>query len=558
MAVCGLAVGAMAAAPSALAQTAAESKPLAVVAFSSVDELMKDVDFLGSLGDQPNASQNIEMMIQMFTQQKGLAGLDRTKPIGVIVQSAGDMPAGAVVLPVTDFNALMDVAKGFGVTTQDAGNGLTQINTQQGQSVFAKNANGWAMLSISPDMLSSVPADPSTVLGPLTEEYDFAARIHVQNVPESYRQMAVSAMSEGARQGLSQNEDESDEEFKARQDQVNAQLEELKRFINELDQFTIGFAVDDQEKRAYIDFGYTAIPGTKLAQDIELNSNATTNFAGFIQPEAAMTLSFASKMTGADAAQLDQMVESLRKQVGDAIEEDDEIQSADAKEKVKSGVNDFIDALKATLQAGTMDGGASLNMTPDALTFVAGGFIADPAKVESGLKKIAEAAKEEGDEVPEVSWEAEQYKDVTFHTLEAPVEEDNEEARQMLGDKVDMAVGIGKEAVYFALGRNALDELKKVIDASAATPNKPIAPAEMIVSLGQIMNVAKTFADEDDKPQIEMIAEMLADEASGRDHVRIVGQPIDNGIRMRIEAEEGVLRALGMAAAQAQMQGAGF
>ncbi len=325
MAVCGLAVAAIAAVPSAWAQTADEAKPLAVVVFSSFDELMKDVDFLGSLANKPDASQTIEMMVQMFTQQKGLAGLDRTKPIGVLVQSVGDMPAGAVVIPVTDFNALLDVAKGFGVTTQDAGNGLTQINTQQGQSIFAKDADGWAMLSISPDMLAAVPADPAAVLAPLAEEYDFAARVHVQNVPESYRQMAVSAMSEGAKQGLSQNEEESDEDFKTRQEQVNVQLEELKRFINELDQFTFGLAIDEAEKRAYIDFAYTAMPGTKLAKDIELNSNATTNFAGFIQPDAAMTLSFASKMTGADAAQLDQMVESLRKQVGDALEEDDEI-----------------------------------------------------------------------------------------------------------------------------------------------------------------------------------------------------------------------------------------
>jgi hypothetical protein len=37
----------------------------------------------------------------------------------------------------------------------------------------------------------------------------------------------------------------------------------------------------------------------------------------------------------------------------------------------------------------------------------------------------------------------------------------------------------------------------------------------------------------------------------------MVGEPIENGIRMRLEAEEGVLRAIGMGAMQAQMQAAG-
>jgi hypothetical protein len=99
--------------------------------------------------------------------------------------------------------------------------------------------------------------------------------------------------------------------------------------------------------------------------------------------------------------------------------------------------------------------------------------------------------------------------------------------------------------------------LKKVIDDSAAAPAKPTVPMEMTVALGQIMNAAQGFADEDDKPQIEMIANMLANEAEGRDHVRMNAQPIENGVRMRIEAEEGVLRAIGMGAMQAQMQGAG-
>ena len=54
-----------------------------------------------------------------------------------------------------------------------------------------------------------------------------------------------------------------------------------------------------------------------------------------------------------------------------------------------------------------------------------------------------------------------------------------------------------------------------------------------------------------------MVATMLEENVEGRDHVRIVVQPIPNGARTRIEAEEGVLRAIGMAVMQAQMQAAG-
>ena len=47
---------------------------------------------------------------------------------------------------------------------------------------------------------------------------------------------------------------------------------------------------------------------------------------------------------------------------------------------------------------------------------------------------------------------------------------------------------------------------------------------------------------------------MLRNEAQGRDHIRAVGQLIPNGLSYRFEAEEGVLRAIGKAASEAQRQ----
>ena len=62
--------------------TAQTAKPVLVVSFPSYEKLMADVDFLGQLAGQPNRSQQIEAMIQVFTQGQGLKGLDKTKPWG--------------------------------------------------------------------------------------------------------------------------------------------------------------------------------------------------------------------------------------------------------------------------------------------------------------------------------------------------------------------------------------------------------------------------------------------------------------------------------------------
>jgi hypothetical protein len=557
-AACGLLVTLTAVVPSAFAQqTSAAAKPLATVVFSSYDELMKDADFVGNLGGMPNASQMLNNMVMSFTQQKGLAGLDKSKPIGVIVQSSGDMPGGAVCLPVTDLNALLDVVKGFGITAKDAGNGLQQVSTPQGQSVFLKNTSGWALLSLSPDMINAVPADPGSVLAPLAKDYDLAVQLHVQNVPETYRQQAVEAMSQGAQQGMNKKDGESDEDYAQRQKMVQMQLDELKRFVNELDQFTVGLSIDGKGQRAYLDIAYTGVPGSKLAKDLAVSNDAKTNFAGFVQPNSAMTFSSASKVTDSNAAQLDQMMDSVTSQMKTSLGDKDELND-EQKDKVKSAVDDFMSAAKATLKSGTIDAAGSLTLTAESLTFVAGGHVAEPKKIESGFKKIFDVAKEKhGEEAPKATWDAEKYGDVTFHKLAKDVPADKEDARKLLGDTVEMYVGIGKDAVYFSAGRDALDAVKKAIDASKASANKATTPGEVTFALGQIMTAAQTMAQDDQKPQIQMISDMLANQAKDRDHVRMVAQPIENGVRMRIEAEEGVLRAIGMAAMQAQMRGAG-
>ena len=83
----------------------------------------------------------------------------------------------------------------------------------------------------------------------------------------------------------------------------------------------------------------------------------------------------------------------------------------------------------------------------------------------------------------------------------------------MFGETIDVAVGIGKQSVYFAMGRNCLEAAKNVIDASLAEPQKSVPPMEMTISLKQIMEMAAAFADESDKPLLQSIAAMLGNEA---------------------------------------------
>lgn len=549
MAACGLVVAAMTA-PFAVAQSASEAKPVAVVAFAGYDELMKDLNFIGELGDQKGASDMIDQFVQMFTQGKGLAGFDKAKPIGAIVQTDGQMPSGALCLPVSDVNALLDVAKGFGVTVTDMGDGVSQIKTPQGAGAFMKKSDGWAMLSMAPMMFEGLPEDPATMLAPLVKDYDVAAKVLMKNLPEAYRQQAIDAMSQGAQ---ARTPKESDEEYAERQKAFEAQLAQMKEFINDLDNFTVGIKIDNDKQNAVLDFAYTALPGTKLAKQIAANSKVTTNFAGFSKPEAAMNVTFASATSGADVTQIQQMIETARAKGIAAIDKTSKIEEG-SKAKAKEALEDFLAAFQKTLEGGVTDGGASLELGDNSMSLVAGAFVADSQKVLEGIKKYAEL---ETTDLPEVELDAETVGDVKFHNVTYKIPADNEKAKKLLTENGEMIVGVGKNAVYFAIGADPVAAVKAAIAASAKSPKKAIMPFEMTIGLTQALEFAKSVADEDKKPLIENLADAVSSAGTGSDHIRLVGEPIENGIRTRLELQEGVLKAIGKGASQARMQGAG-
>ncbi|MEQ8212049.1 MAG: hypothetical protein RH917_19780 [Lacipirellulaceae bacterium] len=546
-----------ASATDAKAQESSE-KPVAVVAFSGYDALMTDIDFIGNLGNVPNLSAQIDGMLGMFTQGKGLAGLDKGKPIGVVVRmDENGAPAGAICLPVTDLQALVGIGQGFGVTAEDKGNGLWEISSPgQPEPMFAQEGNGWAFLAPSEQMLEGAPADPDGVLGALTKEYDLAVKINVQEVPEAFKQQYVEFIAQMSEQGLRQNPGAEDADI---EELLAEQRKAMQEGMKDMDTLTVGLSLDSGQQRTFLDFVSTAIPGSDAAKQVAGMQDVTTDYAGFIQPDAAMMMTMALKMDEKAQKQFIQSLSLNKQQALASIENEDDLDD-EAKKVVKSAIDDLWAALEATVAKGKFDIGAVMNLGADDFSFVAGGFNGDPSKIESGIKKLMEVAKE-NEEFPEVNWNASSHNGVQFHTASKEIPADEEEARQIFGDTLTMALGLGEESAYFAVGRNAVNAIKEVMDASASAGSKTVPPMEISFAATQITEFASVIAGVEGgaeaQAMIEGVSNMLANDASGRDHIRMLLTIIPNGSKFRIEAEEGVLRAIGMLVMQAQMQQAG-
>jgi hypothetical protein len=332
-------------------------------------------------------------------------------------------------------------------------------------------------------------------------------------------------------------------------------MAQTMRTLNETDSITVGWAVDAAQQRTYVDYSQTFVPGSKMARQIAGYDEPRTNFAGFYQPDAAATMSFVTKadpeLIQQDIEYFESTMQALRAGFNNGIDNSD----AKDPEAVKAAFSDWFDAFEATIRSGQIDGGAALHVSSDSLTLVAGAVVTDTAKIESGLKKLEAAAAARYPEFAGIRWNSATHAGVNFHTLSVPVPEEQEAPRKLLGSEVNVAIGIGQDKIYLAVGRNNLSAVKQAIDASEAEPDKAVPPFELAVSLAPIMEMAAAQAEEGDQKAIaERVAEMLRNEAQGRDHIRAVGQVIPNGLRYRFAAEEGVLRAIGAAATEAQRQ----
>jgi len=527
---------------------AAGLKPLVIVSFAGYDELRADIEFVGKLGNSPQLAQGLEGMLKQETQGKGLAGLDTKRPWGAVVQTDGQQEFSIYgFIPVTDLKQLMGVVRDMPVAQvpEDPADGVYEIATP-GPSLFVQEKGGWAFITSSREGLAQVPADPQKALGDLNQKYDLAVRASIRNVPLPFRQMFMDQMKAGAEIGMGRLPDESDEDFALRQGVAQQMIQQIDTMINDLDEVLIGWAIDRQAGTSYIDFQVTAVAGTKTAAQFSQAATVTTNFAGFDLPGAALTGNWGGTLTDSDVVQAKNAITNVRTVALKELK--NQGLSADELKLASQLLSDLLDVVEKTIENKTADGGLALLLKPGALTFVAGGTIADGAKLEKALKQLAAEVQKAEPKVAQIlKLDAETHQGIRFHTLAVPTKEMNDEtAVKLFGDTLDVVLGISDASVYLAVGRDAASTLKQVIDQSKAQAGKQIPPARIALAATPIAKFVADVADNDEAKQMATMIGAMLEQSGGKDHLILTSKPVPNGATVRLEIEEGLLKLPGL------------
>lgn len=533
-----LVLAALAAPLSAQTASAQTAKPVAVLSIASVEKNLADVVYLTKIVGMEDTGKTAQLFGNALT-----AGMDKTRPSGLLIVPSGANFQAIAFVPVTNLKLLLEVHKEQVGEPKDIGGSILEIGTDR--KAFIKEQAGWAFVAEQKEHLSVVPADPTQLLGDLPSKYNVAARVFMQNIPASLKQMAIEQIKQGMNAATAGAPGVPGQPAQPNQAQMEAVVKQLESLINEADEITVGLAVSPPDKSVSIDFAMTARDGTELAKRMALQSNLKSSFTGMVLPEAAISGVSTVQLTENDLALAKTQFKAQRDQAVQQLETLGATLSPEQKESLKKLVGHYLDLAERALNT-RQDSGFAVVLAPRSVAAVAGGYVPDNVSLDASVKEFADFLKANPDAAGiTFTMNSGTLGDLTLHRGSIPLKAEDAAARAVFGDKLEFVVGTGKNSFYLAGGKDHESLLKKVIERSATQAGQPAQPMQMTVAVLPIMKFYQSV-DQENPLVGAVLGGMIASlEQDGSDKLLITGAATPKSATYRVEVQEGLIRSVG-------------
>lgn len=517
-------------------------EPVVVVSVTSLDRLMKDINYVASAVGQANAGSIFQMMATTYTN-----GIDKSRPIGVAVFPSDEFPVTTVFVPTKDVKRFLRSLEAQLGPPDELEDGTLVVAAGQ-MLLYIRQKGDWAYFAQSDEMFDQLPEDPMPWLAGMDDAYDIGVRVNVQALTPEQRETIVAQLRQGFEAALQGQSPEQAEQMR----QFGGQsLEQLALVINDTDKLQFGFAIDREAKELRFETMSTAVAGTDLAEMYESQKAVPSKFASVIKPDAAGFFHGAGSIGPQGIEQAKTSLEQATGSISSALESVDNM-TEEQRVEFEAFFDRMIEIGAETISEGKTDGGGLLTLSDQELNAVAGFFVSDGSKVAQLAKDLAAKIEASGAEkAPKFTFDAGDYKGVTMHYIEAEVPADNEQAQQVFGDTLKITIGTGDDAVYMAMGKSSEAMLKSLIDDAGSDTggDRPLSQGQIrllpILEFAQSINADETVA--------AMIDALVR--SSAADSVSFVSSSIERGGEFTLTIGEGILKSIGAAIAAQQVQG---
>ena len=522
-----------------------DADPVLVVTLASLDKLTQDANYITGVVGQPQLGGFFSLMANSYFQ-----GLDVNQPIGVLVPLVDGVPQPIAVLPTADIKPMLKRLEPQTGGPADVLDDGTMVISIGANTIFIRQNTDWAALAPRQELLAYAPADPTSLFEGMGNEYDIAVRLRLQQVPLETRNMFIAQMRQGFEQAIQQNQADAE----GTGDVAEASIKQIEQLINDTDELNFGINIDRIGQQVAIDTSFTAVEGSQLAGMYGGAHSIPSQFADVIREDAAAFYHAATSIGPEAIKQTRETMRSSLSSLSSMLENQDDL-TEDQADDIKELIDRIAELSLKSIEEGRADVGVLLLTTDDNFQFVFGAFVADGSEAAQIAKDVA-AQLENEPGAPRFEFDRSTYEGVTMHLVEADVPEDEDEARKIFGEKLQVHIGTGEKSVYIATGKDSETLMKQLIDRRDvdAAENVTRPTGQMKIKLKPILEFAQSIESND------AIGAMIEELSRGSDLglLTVIQDSIENGQETNITISEGMLKAIGAAAAQAQaarMQG---
>lgn len=531
-----------AAAP-AWGQAAAEAEdtamqPLVVVSLKSFEELASDLDYVGGLSGNSSLG-GVEGVLELIGGGQLVESMDQTKPWGLAISSDGLEFQILGFLPIKDLEAFLEAVGGVGGGATEVEEDVWQMSLQ-GFTLCFKQQGEWTYASLSPDFLKNLPDDPTKLVAGLDTKHDLSAAIHVQNIPEVFRQLLVEQVKQMVMQNLSEMPGSESATGDLQRVLLERQFQSLTLMSNDVEVVKFGGSIDKDAHKSTMDVEIVALEGSPLAAKMNETAAARTRFSGFVMADAMAAMNMRWMLPPVQIEELKGTIEEVRAQLKSQLENIQLLDDQGIKERAIDIVNRLIDlTLVAPIEAGALDVGFAMAGSGP-YTLLAGSHNPQADELQKLLEEFANMLETEAGFYG-FQLDVAKHNDVRFHSVSIPLPggEIGDQLTELFGFDMELTFGIGPQSSYLAIGGGGVDKLKAAIDASAAGESQTNPPLVLNLQMAPLLKLLAAGDAAD--PNLSLMASQVE---PGKDKVTVVGESIERGMHLHVEAEEGLVKIL--------------
>lgn len=478
------------------AEDSTPTSPWASLWISSLGRAMAACDLIFESVQRPDLADSLE---DRLTDYRAFAGIDRKKPLGLMWTWHDVEPAATIFLPVGDINELLKTAT-FGVV------GFHQVKADQyeierpGVPYHVLLRAGFALFGEDVVAMQALRQSPDQLTKPLRDKYDVVLNLDFRQVPRASKTLWIEELRKQVDPWLQRQDSEPAETATLRRAVGLSVLGVVERLVFDVRTITFGGRIDAERRQLSLELLVQSESGSALAGELNRLVSRRSEFSALMNQEATASLAINWPLP----------------EFG--------------KESATGG-----QVKGARLNAGIQIVGGGWGES----AVLAGMHGPEAAALNAAIPRMI-VNLEKSKWLTSVKENQDIYRGVVLHSVvpsEIP-----DQLKQLVGPEVEVLIGQGKQTVWFAAGNpeTLSKHLQQAIDAVEDTPASERTGSLMSAKFSsRKLPTAPPAATPTEPNAVPVEAPKVSDE------FRLSVEPVADGLKIRLVAEEGILHWIG-------------